>query len=109
MRRAASRRGSVSRPSRQQSSQGGAFTVSNLGLRGVARFNAVIYSPQVAILAVGAVSQRAVVDNGSVTARPIMEMSLTCDHRVVYGADAADFLTTVRSQLEDPALLGMTS
>jgi pyruvate dehydrogenase E2 component (dihydrolipoamide acetyltransferase) len=83
---------------------GGTFTVSNLGMLGVARFTAVINPPQAAILAVGAANPRAVVGaDGSVSARRVMELTISADHRIVYGADAADFLATVRKRLERPA------
>ncbi|MGH2852332.1 MAG: dihydrolipoamide acetyltransferase family protein, partial [Solirubrobacteraceae bacterium] len=83
---------------------GGTFTVSNLGMFGVARFSAVINPPQAAILAVGTASPRAVVaDDGTVSSRRVMELTISADHRIVYGADAADFLTTVRKRLERPA------
>jgi pyruvate dehydrogenase E2 component (dihydrolipoamide acetyltransferase) len=83
----------------------GTFTVSNLGMLGVRRFNAVINPPQAAILAVGEVAERAVVFDGAVVPRPVMEASLSCDHRVVYGAEAARFLAEVRRLLEHPSLL----
>jgi pyruvate dehydrogenase E2 component (dihydrolipoamide acetyltransferase) len=83
---------------------GGTFTVSNLGMFGVSRFSAVINPPQAAILAVGSAQPRAVVaEDGTVTARRVMELTLSADHRIVYGADAADFLSTVRKRLERPA------
>ena len=83
---------------------GGTFTVSNLGMFGVARFTAVINPPQAAILAVGTASPRAVVGpDGTVSSRRIMELTISADHRIVYGADAADFLGTVRKRLERPA------
>jgi pyruvate dehydrogenase E2 component (dihydrolipoamide acetyltransferase) len=83
---------------------GATFTVSNLGMFGVARFAAVINPPQAAILAVGAAKPRAVVGaDGAVTARRVMELTISADHRIVYGADAADFLGTVRKRLERPA------
>jgi pyruvate dehydrogenase E2 component (dihydrolipoamide acetyltransferase) len=85
---------------------GGTFTVSNLGMLGVARFTAVINPPQAAILAVGAASPRAVVgEDGNVGVRRVMEMTLSADHRIVYGADAAEFLQSVRKRLERPAVL----
>jgi pyruvate dehydrogenase E2 component (dihydrolipoamide acetyltransferase) len=83
---------------------GATFTVSNLGMLGVTRFTAVINPPQAAILAVGAANPRAVVGpDGSVSARRVMELTISADHRIVYGADAADFLATVRKRLERPA------
>ena len=84
--------------------EGGTFTISNLGMFGVENFIAVLNPPQVAILAVGAVEDKPVVRDGEVTVRPLMSLTLTCDHRAVDGADAADFLRTVRSTLEEPAL-----
>jgi len=83
---------------------GATFTVSNLGMLGVTRFTAVINPPQSAILAVGAANPRAVVGaDGSLSARRVMELTISADHRIVYGADAADFLATVRKRLERPA------
>jgi pyruvate dehydrogenase E2 component (dihydrolipoamide acetyltransferase) len=83
---------------------GATFTVSNLGMLGVTRFTAVINSPQAAILAVGAANPRpAVGPDGKITARRVMELTISADHRIVYGADAADFLATVRKRLERPA------
>jgi pyruvate dehydrogenase E2 component (dihydrolipoamide acetyltransferase) len=83
---------------------GATFTVSNLGMLGVARFTAVVNPPQAAILAVGAANPRAVVgSDGQISARRVMELTISADHRIVYGADAADFLGTVRKRLERPA------
>jgi pyruvate dehydrogenase E2 component (dihydrolipoamide acetyltransferase) len=83
---------------------GGTFTVSNLGMLGVARFTAVINSPQAAILAVGAASPRPIVRaDGSVGVGRVMELTISADHRIVYGAEAAEFLGTVRKRLERPA------
>jgi len=85
---------------------GGTFTVSNLGMLAVARFTAVINPPQAAILAVGAATPRATVGpDGAIVVRRVMEMTLSADHRIVYGAEAAQFLQTVRKRLERPAAL----
>ena len=84
--------------------EGGTFTISNLGMFGVEQFVAVLNPPQVAILAVGAIEEKPVIRDGEITARPLMSLTLTCDHRAVDGADAADFLRTVRSMLEEPGL-----
>jgi pyruvate dehydrogenase E2 component (dihydrolipoamide acetyltransferase) len=85
---------------------GGTFTVSNLGMLGVARFTAVINPPQAAILAVGAAGPRAVVGaDGTISVRRVMELTISADHRIVYGAEAAEFLATVRKRLERPAVL----
>ena len=71
---------------------------------GVRRFHAVINPPQAAILAVGEVAPRAVVaESGELVARRTMEVGLSCDHRLVYGAEAARFLQRVRHLLEHPS------
>jgi pyruvate dehydrogenase E2 component (dihydrolipoamide acetyltransferase) len=86
---------------------GATFTVSNLGMFGIDSFSAVINPPQSAILAVGAMRPRAVVDqeSGEIVARPTFQLTLACDHRVLYGADGARFLTYVRELLERPLSL----
>ena len=84
--------------------EGGTFTISNLGMYGVEHFTAVLNPPQAAILAVGAIEERAVVENGEIVVRPIMELTLTCDHRVVDGAAGAEFLRALREMLEEPGL-----
>jgi pyruvate dehydrogenase E2 component (dihydrolipoamide acetyltransferase) len=81
---------------------GGTFTVSNLGMFGVTHFNAVINTPQAGILAVGAIEPRAVVRDGQIVARHTMTVTLACDHRILYGADAAQFLARIRQLLEQP-------
>ncbi len=84
----------------------GTFTVSNLGMFGVRRFSAVINPPQAAILAVGEVARRPVVaEDGSIVARHLVDLTLSCDHRVVYGAEAARFLQTLKTLLERPVAL----
>ncbi|HEX6701656.1 MAG TPA: dihydrolipoamide acetyltransferase family protein [Gaiellaceae bacterium] len=82
----------------------GTFTISNLGMYGVEQFVAVLNPPQAAILAVGAVEDRAAPRDGAVVVRPMMSMTLTCDHRSLDGAVAADFLRTVKTFLEEPGL-----
>jgi pyruvate dehydrogenase E2 component (dihydrolipoamide acetyltransferase) len=86
---------------------GGTFSVSNLGMFGIKRFTAVINPPQAAILAVGEMTPRPVVVDGEVTVRPIMELTLSCDHRILYGADAAQFLGRIRERLENPYSLAL--
>jgi pyruvate dehydrogenase E2 component (dihydrolipoamide acetyltransferase) len=81
---------------------GATFTVSNLGMFGITRFTAVINPPQAAILAVGAVQERAVVRDGALTIGHTMSATLASDHRILYGADAAGFLAEVRKRLESP-------
>jgi pyruvate dehydrogenase E2 component (dihydrolipoamide acetyltransferase) len=83
----------------------GTFSVSNLGMFGIKRFTAVINPPQAAILAVGEMTPRPVVRDGEIAVRPIMELTLSCDHRILYGADAAQFLGRIRERLESPLSL----
>jgi pyruvate dehydrogenase E2 component (dihydrolipoamide acetyltransferase) len=84
---------------------GGTFTVSNLGMFGVSAFTAIINPPQAAILSVGSLGSRAVVRDAAVEARNTMTVTLACDHRILYGADAARFLARIRELLEAPAAL----
>jgi pyruvate dehydrogenase E2 component (dihydrolipoamide acetyltransferase) len=84
---------------------GGSFTISNLGMYGISRFDAIINAPQVAILAVGAVSQRAVVRAGALGIAEMATLTLSADHRVVDGAVGAAFLATLRGLLERPQAL----
>ena len=85
----------------------GTFTVSNLGMYGIKRFVAVINPPQAAILAVGALEPRPVVRDRKVEVRSMMELTLSCDHRILYGADAAEFLAKIREYLENPLRLAL--
>jgi pyruvate dehydrogenase E2 component (dihydrolipoamide acetyltransferase) len=84
---------------------GGTFTVSNLGMYGVKSFTAIINPPQAGILSVGALAPRAVVRGGELVARNTMTLTLACDHRILYGAEAAQFLARIRELLEAPAAL----
>ncbi|HVL95836.1 MAG TPA: dihydrolipoamide acetyltransferase family protein [Solirubrobacteraceae bacterium] len=84
---------------------GGTFTVSNLGMYGMRRIVPVINPPQAAILGVGALEPRAVVRDGQVDVRHMMDLTLVCDHRILYGADAAQFLARIRELLEQPLRL----
>jgi pyruvate dehydrogenase E2 component (dihydrolipoamide acetyltransferase) len=84
---------------------GGTFTVSNLGMYGVRSFSAIINPPQAAILSVGSLERRAVVRGEEIVARNTMALTLACDHRILYGADAAQFLGRIRELLEQPAAL----
>jgi len=88
----------------QRDLEDGTFTISNLGMFGVEQFTAVLNPPQAAILAVGATEDRPVVRDGEIVARPMMTMTLTVDHRAVDGAEAADYLRTLKSFIEEPAL-----
>ena len=86
---------------------GGTFTVSNLGMFGIRNFGAVINSPQAAILAVGAIEERPVVRDGALAVAHLMDVTLACDHRILYGADAAEFLARIRALLEEPLSLAL--
>jgi pyruvate dehydrogenase E2 component (dihydrolipoamide acetyltransferase) len=79
-----------------------AITVSNLGTFGVDRFTAIVNPPEASILAVGRVSDRVVAVGGAPAVRPVVSLTLTVDHRVADGADAARFLADVAKQLEGP-------
>ena len=85
----------------------GTFTVSNLGMFGIQSFVAVINPPQAAILAVGAMAPTPAVRDGEVVVRHIMRLTLACDHRILYGADAAEFLSRIRERLENPLQLAL--
>jgi len=84
--------------------ENGTFTISNLGMYGVERFTAVLNPPQAGILAVGAIEDRAVVEDGELEIQPRMDLTLTVDHRSVDGATASEFLRTVKAFLEEPGL-----
>jgi pyruvate dehydrogenase E2 component (dihydrolipoamide acetyltransferase) len=85
---------------------GGTFTISNMGMFGVDRFTAIINPPQVAILAVGRIVQQFVPDQeGKPVLKPMLNLMLSADHRVVDGAHAAYFLRDLREALETPAML----
>jgi pyruvate dehydrogenase E2 component (dihydrolipoamide acetyltransferase) len=86
---------------------GGTFTVSNLGMYGIDNFSAVINTPQAAILAVGAIKERPVVRDGELTSAQMLYVTLACDHRILYGAPAAEFLARVRTLLEEPLSLAL--
>jgi pyruvate dehydrogenase E2 component (dihydrolipoamide acetyltransferase) len=83
----------------------GTFTISNLGMYRVEAFTAVLNPPQAAIVAVGAIEERAVPHGGEIAVRPMMTLMATFDHRAVDGAPAAEFLQTVKELLEEPALM----
>jgi len=83
----------------------GTFTISNLGMFGIERFNAIVNPPQAAILAVGALVDRVVPVQGQPAVQPMMTLTLSADHRVVDGARAAQFMQTLVGYLEDPLSL----
>jgi pyruvate dehydrogenase E2 component (dihydrolipoamide acetyltransferase) len=84
---------------------GGTFTISNLGMFPVEEFAAVINPPQAAVLAVGAVKERPAVRDGAIVPATTMRVTMSSDHRVIDGADAARFLATLKGILEEPLRL----
>jgi pyruvate dehydrogenase E2 component (dihydrolipoamide acetyltransferase) len=87
---------------------GGTFTVSNLGMYGVDHFSAIINPPQAALLSVGSLKKRPVVDDEDrIVARDTVTLGLISDHRILYGADGAQFLARVRELLEQPLALAL--
>jgi len=88
-----------------QDLEGGTFSISNLGMFGITEFAAVVNMPEAAILAIGAVTDRPVVENGQIVPGKLMKMTLSVDHRVLYGADGAQFLAEVKRLLENPVSL----
>jgi pyruvate dehydrogenase E2 component (dihydrolipoamide acetyltransferase) len=84
--------------------EGGTFTISNLGMYGIEQFVAVLNPPQVAILAVGSIDERPAASDGELVLAPTMTLTLTCDHRAIDGSEGAEFLATVKSFVESPAL-----
>jgi pyruvate dehydrogenase E2 component (dihydrolipoamide acetyltransferase) len=89
---------------KQEDLEGGTFTISNLGMYGIEQFVAVLNPPQVAILAVGVIEEKPVVVDGDLEIKPMMTLTLTCDHRALDGSVASEFLGTVRTLLEEPGL-----
>jgi len=83
---------------------GGTFTITNLGMYGIDAFNAIILPPQAAILAVGRIADRVVAINGQPAVRPMMTLTLSGDHRVVDGAQAAVFLNDLAEAIRQPNL-----
>ncbi len=86
---------------------GATFTVSNLGMYGIDSFSAVINPPQAAILAVGAIKERPAVRDGELVPAHLMSTTLACDHRILYGAEGAEFLARIRALLEEPLSLAL--
>ncbi len=85
--------------------QGGGFTISNLGMYGIKNFSAIINPPQGCIMAVGASSKRPVVVDDKIEIKTIMDVTLSCDHRVVDGAVGAQFLSAFKKYIESPILM----
>jgi pyruvate dehydrogenase E2 component (dihydrolipoamide acetyltransferase) len=86
---------------------GGTFTVSNLGMFGMTAITPVINPPQAAILGVGALRETLARADGEIVDRTVMTLTLSCDHRILYGADAAWLLADVRTLLETPLGLAL--
>jgi len=84
---------------------GATFSISNLGMYGVDEFTAIINPPEAAILAVGAIKDVPVVDGGRIVPGKVMRMTLSVDHRVFYGATAAQFMAEVKRLIENPVTL----
>jgi pyruvate dehydrogenase E2 component (dihydrolipoamide acetyltransferase) len=84
---------------------GATFTISNLAMYGVTQFSAILNPPQAAILAVGSVREHGVVLDGGLVSRRQMSLTATCDHRILYGADAATFVQSIKTTLEQPLRL----
>ncbi|MCK4284163.1 MAG: 2-oxo acid dehydrogenase subunit E2, partial [Candidatus Brocadiae bacterium] len=86
--------------------EGGSITISNLGQYGVEYFLPIVNPPETCIVGVGAIVERPVAEGGELRVEPIMKVSLSADHRVTNGAEAAEFLQTLRELLEEPSKLG---
>lgn len=97
--------GARQRHLRQEDYTGATFAVSNLGMYDVTNFTAIINPPQPGILAVGRTQERPVVRDGQIVARPMIEITVSADHRVTDGVGAAEFLVEVKRLLENPVLL----
>jgi pyruvate dehydrogenase E2 component (dihydrolipoamide acetyltransferase) len=86
---------------------GGTFSVSNLGMYGITSFGAIVNSPQAGILAIGAITDKPVVKDNEVVPGKVMEMTLSCDHRILYGAEGAEFLAAIKRILQEPLALSL--
>ena len=84
---------------------GSTFSISNLGMFGIDQFTAIINPPEAGILAVGAVEDKAVVEDGEIVVRKRLRVTMSCDHRVIDGATGARFLQTLRRMIENPLML----
>jgi len=82
---------------------GSTFSISNLGMYGIAQFAAIVNPPEGAILAVGATEERVAAENGAVLVKKMMTLTLSCDHRVVDGAIGAEFMAALKKHIESPA------
>lgn len=80
----------------------GSISISNMGMFGVDHFAAIINQPEAAMLAVGRVTEKPAAISGMIAIRPMMSITMSCDHRVLYGTHAAQFLGKLRTILEGP-------
>ena len=85
--------------------KGGTFTISNIGMYGIESFTPIINQPQAAILGINAIADEVKVVDGEIAIRPMMNISLTADHRVVDGAVAAEFMSRLKKYIEKPGFL----
>lgn len=90
---------------RPEEYSGSTFSVSNLGMFGIHEFTGVINPPEAGIIAVGGIEDTPVVEDGQVAVRPLMKVTMSCDHRVIDGATGARFLQTLKEMLEEPATI----
>ncbi len=84
---------------------GATFSISNLGMMGIKEFTAIINPPEAAIIAIGGANPTPVAHNGEIVVRSIMNVTMSCDHRVVDGATGARFLQTFKQMIETPAMM----
>jgi pyruvate dehydrogenase E2 component (dihydrolipoamide acetyltransferase) len=84
---------------------GATFSISNLGMFGIKEFTAIINPPEAGILAVGGATPTPVVRDGEIVVRNVMNVTMSCDHRVIDGATGAKFLQTFRQMLEQPGMM----
>lgn len=85
--------------------KGGTFTITNLGMFDIDEFTAIINTPETGILAIGKIVETPIVEDGEILIKPIMTLSLTYDHRIIDGADAAKFLQTIKKYMLAPSLM----
>jgi pyruvate dehydrogenase E2 component (dihydrolipoamide acetyltransferase) len=86
---------------------GATFSISNLGMFGIEQFTAIINPPEAAIFAIGSAAPKTVVRDGEIVIKNIMNVTMSCDHRVIDGATGAKFLQTFKQMLENPVLMLM--
>jgi pyruvate dehydrogenase E2 component (dihydrolipoamide acetyltransferase) len=85
--------------------EGSTFTISNLGMFGIEEFTAIINPPAACILAVGAIQERPIVEDGEIKIANMMKVTMSCDHRIVDGAIGSQFLQTFKQFMEEPVTI----